>query len=172
MCKGNSFSWTKSHIYLVLLVGWFALYMFCGYLTSSKSHVDLIRAILNVGITVIVLWVTFIERYKVMKAAQKYKNLAKSDELFLALGLSLVPFAAAMSDLGRVNNSFNAAFATLMVLTLITLAETIVILALIKKSTDWKDFISHFVLSMIFVLCAIFCTPIGLVFYNYVVSLF
>lgn len=172
MCKDKSFSWTKSHTYLLMFLGWFTLYMYCGYLTSSKYNIDLIRASLNVIMTIIVLWVTFTERYKVMKAEREYKNLVKSDELFLALGLSLVPFAAAMSDLGRANSSFNAAFATLMFFTLISLAETIVILALIKKATDWMDFIWHAVLSIVLVLCAIITTPIGLVFYNYVMSRF
>lgn len=143
--------------YLCFFSFWFVLYGLCEFVDFLKPKADLIRGVLNVAMTLIVLYVTFMERYQTMKAAQSYKTPLKSDKLFLALGTAIVPFAAAMTDLGRVSDFFNMPFMTVSILLVITIFETIVVLSLDKQKIVVKDILLH-VLACIFLLAlALFC---------------
>lgn len=153
----------KNICYLFFFTTWFLLYGLCGFWDYSKDAADLIRGVLNLAMTSIVLYVTFVERYQIMKAVQSYKAPLKSDKLFLALGTAIVPFAAAMTDLGRVSDFFNIPFMTVSFLLIITLIETIVVLSLDKQKIIAKDIYLHVLACLILLALALFCTKsIGL----------
>lgn len=123
-------------LYLFLFVLWFVVYAFCESFSflAKIASIDLIRAVLNLLMALVILTSAFIERFKLMSESEDYDAFVSSNKLFISLGMALVPFAAAISDLSRTSYGVKATTLFCVLLIIFCISEYIVFMKNTNKS--------------------------------------
>lgn len=138
----------RYYIYVGLFLAWLIIYNFCEKIYFFKDHIEITKASLNAFMAFTVVIVTFYERYQIIFSTENYTSLMKSNRLFLAFALALVPFTAAVTDLQKTGSSSNLFTALLIFLQIISLIELIVVLRFSEKENVVKDTAAHIAIAL------------------------
>ncbi|RKR64999.1 hypothetical protein C7387_1718 [Yokenella regensburgei] len=159
--KEDRLTWQRIYEYrnvffFLLIILWLGLYLFCHLLSTftnmtEDAFVVRCRAFLNVLITSVVLFITFKQRFIQYKLLARITNgvgdLPHFPELFVPMGLALVPFSSAMTDLAETTRSYELVMSLCLgVLFLVTLLETVVVCFFEMSRSFLKLFSAHIVL--------------------------
>ncbi|WP_162286989.1 hypothetical protein [Pantoea stewartii] len=125
-----------SYLFLFLLIIWLILYIFIPKLLNiKKENIDLLHALLNVGMAITVIVFAFIDR---SKAYKKHKgNISEFKGQFISFALAIVPFTSAMTDLSDLLDSA-AVISSLVLFTLGVL--TVIEITFISRLSDRPDY--------------------------------
>ncbi|RCX01389.1 hypothetical protein DFO56_10494 [Kosakonia sp. AG348] len=139
-----------NYAFFILLALWLALYVTCTRIPYFKTFKpEDIRIPLNISFAILVLIVTYVDRYFRYKPCNENQaQFPETKDLFLPFGLALMPLTSSMFDLGdaKANNEFIYSL-ILMILSSITIVETTFLCNFQQNNTFMRRFILHIVLA-------------------------